>query len=88
MRGVEIGVGLGVLLALERHGKRPFDGGHGCTYRDFKKMLKREYLVEIDAHDFEAIIGLFNIHPKTKVRMENAGKSVHHPPTETDGKVH
>lgn len=73
-----LGVAVGVLLALERHGKHPFDGRRGCTYGDFKELLKREYLVEIEAHDFEAIIDLFNGHPKTEVWLENTGVSAHH----------
>lgn len=75
---LELGVATGILLALERHGIKPFDGGRGCTYGDFKKMLKSEYLVDINEHDFEAIMGFFNSHPMTKVQMRNTGVSIHH----------
>ena len=81
--GIELGVGLGILLAMERHKIGVFkEGEHGATYGEFKEMLKG-YCVDIDSGDFEAIMSLFNVHPHTKIRLQNTGKHVYQMDTDT-----
>lgn len=85
--GIELGVALGVLLAMERNGVKPFvEGGRGATYDEFKEMLRRDYCVDIDAGDWDAIMNLFNVHPHTKMTMHSTGKSVHQ--ADTSGTAH
>ena len=65
--GCDIGVAVGVSLALDRHKIPPFDDGFRCTYGEFKEMLKRGYLVEISVPDLGAIMDLFNHYPTAKL---------------------
>ena len=67
-----MGIATGVLLALERHGKYPFDGG-GSTSDDLRELLANEYLVEIDHTDLGSVAHLLNAHPKMKIKIADAG---------------
>ncbi len=83
VKGVNIGMGVGALVAMDKHGTLPMQGG-ACVASELLRVLIDEYQVEIKKPEtLKEIFFIYNAHNRTNGRLVMVSDEKDQTPPET-----